>query len=419
MGSNFVNIGTDILQAYLGGKQVAMQKQKQLQDAQQFQQKREDEANQLKEQVKMHQDSLKNAMDIHSATQKAEDARMKVRNAIEKAKIKSGMIKDFNMEGGFPQEEALPDNGPTINNLTAPTIRRNVANYQPFANIPEMADINIGGNEVAPVSRMDRIAQENIKARAADREDQQLARKESLEAQIQSRKDIADEANKTRLMIAGMVQASKSGQGTSQIDPEAKALVDQQFLTGELNMDDFNKLHSVTKEGRDNELGRMLKAGGRPLLKKESEGLDALVQSKDLFNRMIDYSKKVNVSSLIPWSDQRGELEIIKSGIGKLRDVLGGKGLGVLSEPDLQRLLLSVANVFNSKSSVEEKIKNLREIQNNTFQRLLKRFPSKQQEILKARWAPDILLDGGDSSTPMTGASNLPSNLEIIRKVSH
>lgn len=414
MGSNFVNIGTDILQAYLGGKQVAMQKQKQQQEALQFQQKREDEAKQLQEQVKMHKESLQNAMEIHSAQLAQQAAQAKVANALQKAKIKTGLVQGYNQEGGFPQQEQLPDVGPTINNLTAPTVKRNVASYQPFKDIPELADISIGGNEVAPVSRMDRIAQENNKARAEAREDQQAARLENTKLLEEGRNERAKEANANRAMIAGLIHGLKSG-NSSGANPEGVSEFENQIRTGGFSQEQFNQLY--TPKERESKLLALMGKGLKPLTNKQIEGLHTMETTQGVLQDMINLGKKVNITSILPFTEQKGLMGSIESHIGTLRDILGGKGLGVLSNPDLERLEKSIPSWKDPEVIKQKKIKDLIELQNKAFDRILDTVPKSQRQTLEEQYGERIRLGTGGSSKSSSTVPKfpIPSNFETVR----
>jgi hypothetical protein len=371
------NGAEDIIQAFeLGrhakqeGEQLQLRKE---QDARDFEEGKKVNT----ERQKLAQEELKQRQD--EIQRRAKEAQ--AQHSLNVVRELNDLKRDYNMYGG--PKQVVRSNWAEEN---ASEIQQNI-DHQPFINSsdPELQKIIVKANEYREVpytaqARMDALEQARLLAEEGRQSKEGIARDNRLSMEQRAaeandlRKYLGDQSNATRQMIASLNGQSGQSQVIGQDDA-----VDNDFLTGARSMEDLTAL--VPAKGRLQALSALKNKEITPLSKKHIEAIDAVEEASSIIDDIASLKKLVSpTASINPFSDYSRKKEFIRARIGKLRDSLGGKALGVLSNYDLARLEGALPNSYDVfAKTVDQKIMGLKKLHNDSADRLLKNMSEKQR----------------------------------------
>ena len=157
----------------------------------------------------------------------------------------------------------------------------------------------------------------------------------AMDKQRQADKTDLEQQNLRNMgMLAAITARAGAGQ---QIDPEDRNRLDNAIKTGQINFEQWAQ--SVPQKQKQAELSRLQSLGIVPLSKEVLADLNTLDTTKDIMESVKSLKESGGIiASKNPFSEYTRVVEQIKSRIGMLRDPIFGKGLGVLSKPDLERM---------------------------------------------------------------------------------
>lgn len=166
--------------------------------------------------------------------------------------------------------------------------------------------------------------------------------------------------------------------------------IDNQYLIGQRTSE--NIINDVPLKQRGQSISTLHKKGIIPLTKQQVAAIDSLEEASSIMDDIVAMRKSMSASSGVNiFSEYKSKRQQVIARIGKLRDSLGGKALGVLSNYDLARLegaMPETLDLFREskgfKNAADAKINSLLKMHNDAADRLLRNMPERQRVYFEA-----------------------------------